>query len=371
MDNKSDLLQYARDFVNSNEDLYALLGVDATTPKEDIHRAWRKSSLKYHPDKAGADFDAEKWQRFERARDVLSDPDARGAYDGARAAALQRAAERYAMDAKRRRMIEDLEARERGVKRPRDDDSSPKKDAMSEEERRRLINAGNRRMEERKRLMREAEERERLRELEKQQQQQQQKGREKEEEEKERVSQQQTHQPPSPERPRPEAGGAGGSGERPTTQPDVTMSDAPGANGAGAQNGDGYDAKIADLEQRLKEARGRKASKAARKAARKAEKTTKKEKRTAGKNDSGNGNGNAPEEMQTGKEAQEAPESTSPPIIPNPGVTELKADDQKHPPAVVASSSSPLSSIPKFSFPKPSVSAAADPFADYYSDDEA
>lgn len=40
MDNKSDLLQYARDFVSSHEDLYALLGVDATTPKEDIHRSW-------------------------------------------------------------------------------------------------------------------------------------------------------------------------------------------------------------------------------------------------------------------------------------------------------------------------------------------
>lgn len=40
MSDKSDLLQYARDFASGNEDLYALLGVDATTPKEDIHRAW-------------------------------------------------------------------------------------------------------------------------------------------------------------------------------------------------------------------------------------------------------------------------------------------------------------------------------------------
>ena len=40
MDNKSDLLQYARDFSSQNVDLYTLLGVDATTPKEDIHRAW-------------------------------------------------------------------------------------------------------------------------------------------------------------------------------------------------------------------------------------------------------------------------------------------------------------------------------------------
>ncbi|RYP66465.1 hypothetical protein DL771_007794 [Monosporascus sp. 5C6A] len=281
MDNKSDLLQYARDFANQNEDLYALLGVDAATPKEDIHRAWRKKSLKYHPDKAGKDFDATKWQLFERARDVLSDPDARGAYDSARSAALLREAQRQAMDAKRRQMIEDLEARERGVKRPRDDDEARRKNAMSEEEKQRLVAAGRRRMEERQRQMREAEERERQRELEKQ-----------------RERAQQRHRPNHD---------ALDGGE--DTTPDVPAAQALG--------GDEFDEKIADLERRLQESRARKAAKKARKSGVVPEPPP-------------------PRAAGTMEEAQETP-------IQDPGVTELKADDKKGtpPPSKAFSVSAP------------------------------
>ncbi|RYP44711.1 hypothetical protein DL768_008862 [Monosporascus sp. mg162] len=284
MDNKSDLLQYARDFANQNEDLYTLLGVDATTPKEDIHRAWRKKSLRYHPDKTGKDFDATKWQLFERARDVLSDADAREAYDSARSAALLREVQRQAMDAKRRQMIEDLEARERGVKRPRDDDEARRKNAMSEEEKQRLVAAGRRRMEERQRQMREAEERERQRELEKQ---------------KERALQQGHRQKHDAV-----------DGEEDTT-PDVPAAE--------ALAGDEYDEKIADLERRLQESRARKAAKKARKS------------------------GVVPEPppsraAETTEEAQET-------SIQNPGVTELKADHKKGtpPPSKAFSFSAPRS----------------------------
>lgn len=287
----------------------------------------RKKSLKYHPDKAGKDFDAEKWQRFERARDVLSDADARGAYDSARSAALQREAQRQAMDAKRRQMIEDLEARERGVKRPRDSDG-PKKNTMSEEERQRLIAAGNRRMEERKRLMREAEEQQK--------------------EKKKKASQQQQPQPPERSN-----HGTGEGSDGKTTIPDIPMADAPNANGAGTKDGDNYDERIANLEQRLKETRARKAEKEARKAARKAEKAGKKEKKTAWKGD----HDDEAIETELGREAQETP-----PPIPDPGVTELQADDKKKPPV------SPPS-IPNFSFQKPPA-PAADPFANCHSDDE-
>ncbi|RYP31812.1 hypothetical protein DL767_005543 [Monosporascus sp. MG133] len=284
MDNKSDLLQYARDFANQNEDLYALLGVDATTPKEDIHRAWRKKSLKYHPDKAGKDFDATKWQLFERARDVLSDADARGAYDSARSAALLREAQRQAMDAKRRQMIEDLEARERGVKRPRNDDEARRKNAMSEEEKQRLVAVGRRRMEERQRQMREAEERERQRDLEKQ---------------KERVLQQ-------GHRSKHDAV----DGEDDTT-PDVPAAEALG--------GDQYDQKIADLERRLQESRARKAAKKARKSGAVPEPPP-------------------PRAAGSMKEAQDTPTQ-------DPGVTELKADHKKGtpPPSKAFSFSAPRS----------------------------
>ncbi|KAL6895891.1 hypothetical protein HDV57DRAFT_29594 [Trichoderma longibrachiatum] len=111
-DDKADLLRFANEYADKNIDLYELLGVDALTPKEDVHRAWRKASLNYHPDKAREKFDAAKWELFERARDILSDPNARAAYDQSLKAKLLRKQEREAMDKEHQRFADDLEARE-------------------------------------------------------------------------------------------------------------------------------------------------------------------------------------------------------------------------------------------------------------------
>ncbi|KAI8962431.1 hypothetical protein F5Y11DRAFT_194289 [Daldinia sp. FL1419] len=241
---KSDLVAYAKEYATT-QDLYDLLGVTSDTPKEDIHRAWRKRSLKYHPDKAGANFDPEKWELFERARDILSDAPAREVYDSQRSAALLREQQRRAMDAKRRAMIDDLEARERGaIKRPRGEGDAP---TMSEAERKRLVEAGKRRMEERQRLMREAEEREKQRE-------------------KEQVAQaskesQQDAKSLNPEkqetrRKTPDASN--------TAESKMDIDPEPPS-----KNGDGYDDQIADLERRLEEARQRKAARKEKKAGRK------------------------------------------------------------------------------------------------------
>ncbi|UZP44615.1 hypothetical protein NXS19_012427 [Fusarium pseudograminearum] len=138
-DSKSaDLLQYAQEYASKDEDLYELLGVDALTPKEEIHRAWRKRSLKYHPDKAGDKFDAEVWEKFERARDILSDPGARGAYDGAIKAALLRKQEYEARDKKNKALVDDLEARENAWKVQREEKEQREKDEI-EKERSRLV----------------------------------------------------------------------------------------------------------------------------------------------------------------------------------------------------------------------------------------
>nr|CEG04307.1 unnamed protein product [Fusarium clavum] len=134
----ADLLQYAQEYASKDEDLYELLGVDALTPKEEIHRAWRKRSLKYHPDKAGDNFDAAVWEKFERARDILSDPGARGAYDSAIKAALLRKQEREAMDKKRKALVDDLEARENAWKVQREEKEQREKDEI-EKERARLV----------------------------------------------------------------------------------------------------------------------------------------------------------------------------------------------------------------------------------------
>ncbi|RSL97925.1 hypothetical protein CDV31_012824 [Fusarium ambrosium] len=146
----ADLLQYAQEYASKDVDIYDLLGVDALTPKEDIHRAWRKRSLKYHPDKAGDNFDAEKWQLFERARDVLSDPAARAAYDGAIKAALLRKQEREAMDKQRKHFVDDLEARENAWKRQREEKEQREKEEI-EKERERLFEQRRMREEEEKR----------------------------------------------------------------------------------------------------------------------------------------------------------------------------------------------------------------------------
>ncbi|KAI0851661.1 hypothetical protein F5Y00DRAFT_228927 [Daldinia vernicosa] len=241
---KSDLLLYAKEYATT-QDLYELLGVTSDTPKEDIHRAWRKRSLKYHPDKAGANFDPAKWELFERARDILSDAPAREVYDSQRSAALLREQQRRAMDSKRRAMVEDLEARERGaIKRPRGEGDGP---TMSEAERRRLVEAGKRRLEERQRLIREAEERERQRERE----QALQAG----------IENQKRVQPPNPE----EQGGQ-------RKIPDISSAAKSKMDidpEPPAKNGDGYDDQIADLERRLEEARQRKAAKKEKKTGRK------------------------------------------------------------------------------------------------------
>ncbi|KAI1129628.1 hypothetical protein F5Y10DRAFT_148842 [Nemania abortiva] len=165
-DRKSELLQYAREYAAANKDLYELLSVSADAAQPEVHRAWRKASLKHHPDKA-KNFDAEIWQLFERARDVLSSPEARAAYDSARAAAVQAQKARAALDAKRREMIDDLEARERGVKRKAGgENANDGRHMMTEAEKRILMQKGREHLEKRQRMKDEAEARERERERE-------------------------------------------------------------------------------------------------------------------------------------------------------------------------------------------------------------
>ncbi|KAE9372299.1 DnaJ-domain-containing protein [Stipitochalara longipes BDJ] len=120
----TDLLKW----VTSNVDFYELLGIAFENCSEsELRRAYRKTALKYHPDKVGKDFDPEKYELFQAANDVLSDPELKAKYDGHRQAKIQRQRANELFEGKRRQMKEDLEARERsgftaGVKRSREDD---------------------------------------------------------------------------------------------------------------------------------------------------------------------------------------------------------------------------------------------------------
>ncbi|KAJ5356160.1 Heat shock protein DnaJ [Penicillium concentricum] len=99
----------------SNQDFYALLDIQPAATETEIRRAYRRTALKYHPDKiknpTAADID--KFHVLQIAYDVLSDQSVRQLYDNAREARMRKQRERDMMGAAKRKMREDLEARER------------------------------------------------------------------------------------------------------------------------------------------------------------------------------------------------------------------------------------------------------------------
>ena len=116
------------DHVNSQHDFYALLSLSTTSAESEIRRAYRKTALKYHPDKqkpgASAADDAaalEKFHLLRIAHDLLIDPALREKYDASRSARKQRQEAEERLEGRRRKMKDDLEKRESGVKRARDD----------------------------------------------------------------------------------------------------------------------------------------------------------------------------------------------------------------------------------------------------------
>ncbi|RMZ76879.1 hypothetical protein DV738_g4658, partial [Chaetothyriales sp. CBS 135597] len=95
-------------------DYYELLSISVSASESEIRRAYRKTSLLYHPDKV-ANFTpdiAEKFQHVQKALDVLTNADEKQKYDRSREAKLRRKAEHDALESRRRKLKEDLEAGE-------------------------------------------------------------------------------------------------------------------------------------------------------------------------------------------------------------------------------------------------------------------
>jgi DnaJ family protein C protein 17 len=161
-----DLLTHAQ----STIDYYALLGegVHTGSTLSELSRAYRRSSLKHHPDKNRSDPNAvERFHQLQIAYDVLSDSVAKSTYDAAREARERKKARTQEMDEKRRKMVEELERSERasGFKRRRntaEDDEESKK----EREYQRLAEDGKRRRLEMQEKLREKARLEKEREME-------------------------------------------------------------------------------------------------------------------------------------------------------------------------------------------------------------
>ena len=63
-----------------DDDYYAILGLERTVTADELRAAWRQLALAWHPDRRGADATF-IFQRLSAIYAVLSDPEARAAYD--------------------------------------------------------------------------------------------------------------------------------------------------------------------------------------------------------------------------------------------------------------------------------------------------
>lgn len=135
-------------------DLYQLLEIEPSADEKAIKKAYRKKALKCHPDKnPGDNKAAELFLKLSKVLEILCDADARKSYDHllkARAAAALRNRE---LDSKRKKLKDDLEAREKAAEARQD---VVQKDMMKlQAEIERLRKQGSKQLEEEQELMRE------------------------------------------------------------------------------------------------------------------------------------------------------------------------------------------------------------------------
>jgi DnaJ family protein C protein 17 len=150
-DTNKDLEDLAK---STTEDFYELLGVAFDAPEAAIKKAYRKASIRYHPDKNPDNKDAaDRFIYLGWARDILIDEKLKGEYDRARTRRREKALQDELLDGRRRKMKDDLERREREGKDFMNNLKRKRAEDMNEAERReqeiqRLAEDGKRRRKE-------------------------------------------------------------------------------------------------------------------------------------------------------------------------------------------------------------------------------
>lgn len=95
-----------------SSDWYDILGISDDATEKEIARAFRKQSLKYHPDKNPSKEAEEKFHILSKALEVLTTPKLKEDFDRARRAEVEHKKRREKLDSQRRKLQQDLERRE-------------------------------------------------------------------------------------------------------------------------------------------------------------------------------------------------------------------------------------------------------------------
>ncbi|XP_073495226.1 dnaJ homolog subfamily C member 17 [Phyllobates terribilis] len=137
-------------------DLYGLLGIEAEASQKEIKKAYRQKALTCHPDKNPDNpRAAELFHQLSQALEVLTDGAARAAYDKLRKAKEAAEKRTQKLDAKRKKVKLDLEAREKEAQSRETEEEEAFVARTLEREIIRLREEGSRQLEEQQRLVRE------------------------------------------------------------------------------------------------------------------------------------------------------------------------------------------------------------------------